>query len=63
MYKPWEITPEEVEMEARTGQVRSLRRDRHDRPILIFDNTRENSKNLEKQLRHLAGRCRLKRAA
>lgn len=52
-FKPWKITAAEVELQARTGKVRSSGRDRHGRPVLVFDNTRENSTDLDMQLRHL----------
>ena len=53
-YKPASITAKEVEPECATGKIRVLPElDRHNRPILVLDSSRENSKNHDSQLRHL----------
>ena len=52
-YKPWRITPRDVEGQAVTGKVRSVGTDAHGRPLLVLDNTRENSRDAEAQLAHL----------
>lgn len=53
-YKPHEITAAEVEAECKTGKIRVLPDlDRHQRPIIVMDSSRENSKNHDSQLRHL----------
>lgn len=53
-YRPDLIRASEVESECVTGKIRVLpQRDRHGRPIIVMDSSRENSKGHESQVRHL----------
>lgn len=53
-YGPSRITAGEVEKECATGKIRVLPDlDRHGRPIIVMDSSRENTKGHESQLRHL----------
>lgn len=53
-YKPDSIRASEVESECVTGKIRVLPElDRHHRPIIVMDSSRENTKGHDSQLRHL----------
>lgn len=53
-YEPESISAAQVESECKTGKIRVLQQlDRHSRPIIVMDPSRENSKNHDSQLRHL----------
>ena len=62
-YKPWTITPEEIEHQNVTGKVRMGGLDSRDgRPVLVFDDSKENSKDHAMQLRSLVYHvCRIDR--
>ena len=52
--RPADIRAAEMEGEARTGKVRLAQRpDRHGRPILVFDNSKENTWDAAANIRHL----------
>ena len=63
-YRPWTITPAEIEHQNVTGKVRMGGLDSRDgRPVLVFDDSKENSKDHEMQLRSLVYHvCRVDRA-
>ena len=51
--KPFGIGPEEMEKEAATGKVRLGGIDRHHRPVVVLDNTVENTTEQSGQMRFL----------
>ena len=63
-YRPWTITPAEIEHQNVTGKVRMGGLDSRDgRPVLVFDDSKENSKDHAMQLRSLVYHvCRVDRA-
>lgn len=53
-YKPHLLRAADVEAEHNTGKILVLpQRDRHGRPIIVMDSSRENSKTHDSQVRHL----------
>ena len=50
---PREISPPDIELEAQTGKTRVGGMDRHNRPVLVLDNTVENTSDAVAQMRFL----------
>ena len=53
-HKPQLFRRLEFEREGATGKVRLTGKDRWDRPVLVLDNTLENTRDVDAQMRHLA---------
>ena len=52
--RPESIVAAEMEVESRTGKIYVPGRDRWGRPVIIFDNTVQNTSNIDNQMRFLA---------
>ena len=53
-HRPQVFRAAEFENEGLTGKVRLTGKDRHGRPVIVLDNTVENTRDVDAQMRHLA---------